>query len=434
LRILRVLFALLTSARLGIGVMVALALLSLVGVTVPQGASPETYREIYGGFWGGLILNLGISSIFRTDYFAFLLVFLCVMVFACALRRLPGRVGLASRKTFIYDEERLRGLPERGEIVVDLEPDEATLHVEDICKHRYYTAHRRDRDGKAAVFASKAGFARYGSFILHLSFIFLLAGGIAITRYGSHVYREVRVGGGLVLERTAGDSTVLRVDDFYKETDEMDRLSDYVCEVALERGDSILLDYRIRPNHPLGYKGLEVFLNSYAEDTARPEAFALSVYDSLGNIVVPHTFAPVESKLYVDELEGSLQGTLGVLPGVRLFYDDGRIESYMLSRDVVPPEEVHGRYQFVVMYGIPSVLVTIEVVREPFQRLVIIGFGLLTGGAFVSLYLSHRRMWFIVTGVQGGKSRIVFGGSASRNPDGFAGEFESIRRTLSELA
>ena len=434
MRIFKAIFALLTSTKLGIVVMVLLALLSLVGVTVPQGGSPETYREMYGSFRGGLVSTLGISNLFRTDYFAFLLIFLCVMVFACALRRLPKAVRLASRKGFLFDEERLRGFPERAEVTVDLDLDEAVLHVADVCKHRYYATRRSGDGGRTAIFASKAGFARYGSFILHLSFIFLLAGGIAIARYGRHTYREVRVGTGIVLERTGADSTVLRVDDFYVETDEMDRLSDYVCETALERGDSILRHYLIRPNHPLKYRGTEVFLSSYAEDTERPEAFAVSVYDSLGDLVAPHVFAPVGSRLYVDELHGSIEGTMGVLPGVRLFHDDGRVESFVLKRDVAPPEEAGGEYQFVVMYGIPSLIVTLEVVREPFQGLLIAGLVLLTGGVFVSLYLSHRRIWFIVTGTEDGRSRIVFGGNASRNPEGFSDEFRHVRRTLDELA
>jgi hypothetical protein len=48
--------------------------------------------------------------------------------------------------------------------------------------------------------------------------------------------------------------------------------------------------------------------------------------------------------------------------------------------------------------------------------------------------LSHRRIWFIVTGLPGGKAGIAFGGGASRNPEGFAGEVEEVRRTLDELA
>jgi cytochrome c biogenesis protein ResB len=141
----------------------------------------------------------------------------------------------------------------------------------------------------------------------------------------------------------------------------------------------------------------------------------------------------MDARLYVDELEGSLEATLGVLPGVRFFSDDGTIESYMLQREVRSPDKVEGEYQFVLMYGVPSVIVTLEVVREPFQSLILAGLGMLTLGTFISLYLSHRRMWFIVTGLEEGRARIVFGGSASRNPEGFAAEFEDVRRTLYEL-
>jgi cytochrome c biogenesis protein len=434
LRILKYFVGFLTSTRAGIIVMVIIALLSLLGASIPQGGSQSAYVGVYGRFWGGLIWRLGISDIFRADYFTFMVILLCVMVFACALKRLRRRIELASGRTFIFDEKRLARMPQAGEVVVDLEADEALLHVLDICRrHRYRALSKAGGPGEA-VFASKAGFSRYGSLILHLSFIFLLAGGIASTRLGSRYLREVRVGGSFLLEKSGGDSTVVRVEDFTRETDERDRLSDYVCEVTLEQGDRIIARYRIRPNHPLEYAGREVYLVSYAEDAARPEAFALSVYDSLGNVLAPHVFAGVDVRNYVEELGGALQATLGVLPGVRFFPDSGGVRTFMLQRDVLPADEVEGVYQFVVMYGIPAVVVTLEVVREPLQGLIIAGLVLLTAGTFVSLYLSHRRLWFIVTGLPDGKSRIVFGGNASRNPDGFAGEFEAVRRTLDELA
>jgi len=427
-------FDFMTSARAGIVVMVTLALLSLLGATIPQGGSEQTYVEIYGRLWGGLVWNLGISDIFRTGYFTFMLVLLCVMVLACALKRLPRKIELASGKPFIFDEERLARMSQAGEVVVDLDVEEAALHVVDICRRRRYRALRRAADGAQGIFASKAGFSRYGSLMLHLSFIFLLAGGAASTRLGSRYLREIRVGGSFLLGRAGSDSTVVKVQDFTVETDERGRLSDYVCEVTLETGDRIFARHRIRPNHPLVRGGREVYLVSYAEDTARPEAFALSVYDSLGNIIAPHVFAGVDVKDHIDELGGAIQATLGVLPGVRFFSDEGGVESYVLQRGVLPPEEVKGRYQFVVMYEVPAVLVTLEIVREPFQGLIIAGFALLTAGTFVSLYLSHRRIWFTVTGLPDRKTRIVFGGGASRNPDGFAEEFEAVRRTLDELA
>ena len=37
-----------------------------------------------------------------------------------------------------------------------------------------------------------------------------------------------------------------------------------------------------------------------------------------------------------------------------------------------------------------------------------IGFALLTVGTFISLYLSHRRLWFKVSEEGGDRARVVF--------------------------
>ena len=59
---------------------------------------------------------------------------------------------------------------------------------------------------------------------------------------------------------------------------------------------------------------------------------------------------------------------------------------------------------------------------------------LLTLGTFVSLYLSHRRIWFILMPLPGEKTRVVFGGRSNRNREGLEKEFESIKDTLDELS
>jgi cytochrome c biogenesis protein len=432
--LIRYLITFLTSTKVGIGVMAILAVLSLMGATIPQGAAGEAYTEIYGRFWGGLVWHLGLSDVFRAGYFTGLLVLLCVMVFACSLRRLPQKVRLARGKRFIFEEAGLAGLPQQHEITVDVDQEEAALHVVDICKHRLYGVSRTSKGRVQALFASKMGFSRYGSFILHLSFIFLLVGAVANTGFGSRSYRETRVGEGFPLEVSPGDSVRVDVDDFTVETDERDRLSDYLCEVTVSQDRQVLLRYEIRPNHPLRFRGKEVFLVSYAEDDFKPEGFVVTVYDSTGGTVAPHVFVPLGDAVRVDEVGGSLRATLGVVPGVQLISDDGGVRTYLLRRDVASPGEAGAAYQFVFMYAVPALIVTLEVVDEPFQGFIVAGLSLLSAGTFVSLYLSHRRIWFIVTGLPQDKARIAFGGSSNRNPVGMADELEGIRKTLDELA
>jgi cytochrome c biogenesis protein ResB len=145
-------------------------------------------------------------------------------------------------------------------------------------------------------------------------------------------------------------------------------------------------------------------------------------------------FAGVGVPVYVEELGATVRATHGVVPSLTLIYDDGRVASRILERDLAGTSAVDGENRFVLIHSVPSLMVTLEVVDEPGQGFIIGGLALLTLGTFVSLYLSHRRIWFIVGEFPGEKARVVFGGRANRMREGFTKEFESIKDTLNELS
>jgi cytochrome c biogenesis protein len=428
-RVLESITNLLTSTRVAIVLMVIITLLSLVGAILPQGAGQEAYVGAYGTVLGNLVWHLGFTNIFRTQYFSALLILLCIMVFACSLKSLPRRIRLATRREYIGDDKRLHALANHAELVLGVDREEAALHVKDICRKRLYSVGSRTVDGSTLLSASRMGFSRYGSFMLHLSFIFLLIGALISIRLGSRHFREAPVGDEFALGVSTGEEITVMVEDFNIELDENDHISDFICDVALVREDSIFMRHSIRPNHPLKYGGREIYLQSYSEGM---EGLVVTVYDSLGQVVMPHLFLGLEDEVYVEELEARARIDLGMVPTVRLRPDTGGLETYvvqeMLERDPL------GRYQFVAMYAVPSVIVYLEIVKEPFQGFIYIGLALLTLGTFISLYLSHRRIWFKVDDEEGGRARVAFGGRANRSRSAFKAEFEAIRETLNELA
>lgn len=431
--ILKRLVGFLTSTRIGIVIMLILAVLSFLGAMIPQGGAHEAYLEVYGGVWGRTILALSLDDVFRTGYFTALLVLLCIMVFACSLRRLPQRIRSARYREFVFDKVRLSRMPEAVELLLDVDDEEAALHIADICRHHLYSVSAESGSGGRALFASKAGFSRYGSFVLHLSFIFLLFGGIVGARLGGRYYEEVRVGDVFNIPGPDGEVLPVAVEAFTVEVDERGRLSDYVCEVRYRHGDGPTSWFRIRPNHPFELAGRELYLVSYEEDPATPAGFVLAAYDSAGGAAAPHFFAAIDDPVYVEQLAATVQASIGVMPSLRLITDDGRVETYMIE-DRPGRATGNQRYRFVLVHAVPSVLVVLEVVREPGQAFIMVGFALLTVGTFVSLYLSHRRIWFIVTKAPEGKASVTFGGAANRNRDGFSQEFEKIRSAVDELS
>jgi cytochrome c biogenesis protein len=429
--VLRAIVAFLTSARAGIVVMAILAVLSLLGAIIPQGGSHEAYVEVFGSSRGDLIWYTGLGNVYRSAYYSGLLFLLCIMVLACALKRLPGQVRQASRREFIADEKRLENMPGRAALELDVDAEEAALHAADICRKRLYRAWIEKRGEAFLVFASRTAFARYGSFLLHVSFIFLLAGGIAFTRFGYRSHEDVRVGGSFGLPGLAHAEVI--VDDFEVVYDEFERLSDYVCSVILTDGGRPLLVKDISPNHPLEYKGREVFLVSYEQDFEALQGLVVSVHNREGEKIVPVVYLPFGNPLEVPGANLFIEAVDAVVPFARITYPAGEVESVRLEPDVIS-STADGNLGFSVIHGVPSIIVTLEVVSEPGEWLVITGLLLLTAGSFICLYLSHRRIWFIVKDLPDRKSRVVFGGSASRNAEGFHGEFERVRRTLDELS
>ncbi|MFZ1948259.1 MAG: cytochrome c biogenesis protein ResB [bacterium] len=438
MKVLRRIFGALTSARLAVVVMAVLAALSLAGAMLPQGGAREQYAGAYGRFWGGLVVRLGLDRIFGADYYAALLVFLCVMVLACSLKGLPGRVRAAGSRPAEFDEEKLRELPVSAAVTVDLEPGEASLHVADALKRRLYSVRAAADGARRAGVGSKLGFARYGTVVLHLSFIFLLAGGIALARFGHHDYRRVALGKDFPLQVGEARNVAVLVEDFDIEFDDRGHVSDYVCDLALKQGDSLLLKYTVRPNHPLKYEGREIYLSSFEEDEATPMGFVLAVHDSTGREVASHLMAEEGRPTYVDEIGAYMTVRGGDLARglarIDLVFDGGKLESHVARAHLTRASDGPSGYQFLLAKTIPSLVVTLEVVREPGQWLVVVGLALLTVGAFSALYLSHRLIWYVVVPEPGGKSRVTLGARASRNREGLGREFAAIRRTLEELA
>jgi len=429
--VLRAITGFLTSTKAGIAVMAVLAVLSLLGALIPQGGTHEAYVRVFGSLRGDLIYYAGLGDVYRSLYFSALLVLLCVMVFSCALKRLPGQIRQASASEFVGEEARLEKMPCHATLELDVDAEEAGLHAAEICRKRLYRARREKSSSGFLIFASRTAFARYGSFLLHMSFIFLLAGGIAFTRFGYRSYEDVRVGGNFAVPGL--DETLVVVDDFEVVYDDNNHVSDYVCSLLLTEGGRPVLVKDISPNHPLQYDGREVFLVSYEQDFDTLQGFVVSVHDRDGEKLVPVLYLPFGSPLEVPGVNFFIEAVDAVVPYVRITYPAGEAEDVRLDAEAAAFTR-DGNLGFSVIHGVPSVYVTLEVVREPGEWLVVTGLALLTVGSFVCLYLSHRRIWFILKNLPDGKCRVVFGGSASRNAEAFRGEFEHIRRTLDELS
>jgi cytochrome c biogenesis protein len=439
-RILHRIVGLVTETRLAVVVMGLIAVLSLAGAVIPQKRELAFYAGAYGEPCARVVSRLGLTDVFGADYFTVLLVALCLMVFACALKGLALRMRAAGEARTVPDGEALRAMSCSAAVDVGVDAEEARMHVADILRRRLYRVRvgpggaEAGGEGGLTVVGSKMGFARYGTFVLHLSFIFLLAGGVALSRFGHHDYRKVAVGKTFTLQVASEKTVDVAVEDFDIEFDEGNRVSDYVCKVAVRDGGEVLARRTVSPNHPLKYRGREIYLNSFAEDENTLDGVVLAVVDSTGAVVVEHLGLADGERAYVDQMQGTITADLAGAPRVLVAFDGGRLESHMVRGHPTEASDGPSGYRFILLRPIYALVITLEVVREPGQWLLIVGFILLTAGVFSALYLSPRLVWARVKPAAAGRAQVLLAGRSTRARDHFAREFAAIRRALEELA
>ena len=76
----------LKSTQTTLYLLVGLALASVIGILVPQGAQPEAYTEKFGEALGALVVWAGLGRVFSSWWYLLLLALLTVSAAACAKR------------------------------------------------------------------------------------------------------------------------------------------------------------------------------------------------------------------------------------------------------------------------------------------------------------------------------------------------------------
>lgn len=186
----------LNSLPVAVWVMILLAFLSMLGTMIPQEhlAQPpgglsleEMYVQRFGASRAALIRGLGLSRIYFTWYFNFLLIWLCVSAVICnivryrrtaALWRAPGPLRKAP---FFQASKRAVIAQGAGETEYS--------RLRELLAGKGYRIREAGEDGARCLYADKGFLSRWALVVLHVAVLVLLFGGM----YGKAVGVEGNV-------------------------------------------------------------------------------------------------------------------------------------------------------------------------------------------------------------------------------------------------
>jgi len=444
----------LSSVQLGIIVLIAIAIVSIVGTVIPQGRSADFYQEHYGVIVNFLINVFRFDITYRSPLFIGLLCLFGLNLILCSLIKFPVRLRSTFRPDITPLAEKIANMPVNASLEKKSLDD-----VQKAFMKSGFPLHVVDDN---RLYGEKGRLGYLGSSFVHTSLLIFLLGGLVSLVTGQRGYIVLEKGQSASDMTLFDESTVplgfeLKLDNFEVEfyKDFPGRPKSYTSFVTVKDPDTEEFNLDIRVNHPLMYNGFTIYQSSYglsdraqsvsaADDTALVEVRLKGIPDEVPPIV---TLDMVQGKYYsVPGLGDSIKVALA-----ELYRDFKRIQSVSgemnpaVKVDVLENDEIKWSvYAFKNFPGMNMPMyndlnlsfsmleikkggekdteyyTVLGVARDKGVPLMWVGAFLMMLGLFLSFYIRPKRIW-----VYDDNGRVLIGGITK-------GDTEPIRELMNK--
>ncbi|WP_319522206.1 cytochrome c biogenesis protein ResB [uncultured Desulfosarcina sp.] len=459
------------SVKLTVVLLLSLAFTSIIGTVIPQNESPEAYLQAYGAFRYQLLSAFGIFDMYHSWWFQGLLLLLTVNIVVCSIDRLQGSWKIIFNRTPQVNPQRFSKRSDARTFTDKRSVDELVKACEPVINRRFgYCRVIRDSGG-AAIYGEKGRLSRLGVYIVHLSVIFLLVGGLVGSFFGFEGYVNIPEGEAADTIRLRNTGAIhrldfqIRCDDFNLELYENGAPKEYRSSLSIIEGGGAVKQKDIVVNDPMRYKGINIFQASYGKlppehmapkkttPSGPGETYTLSftsrasgmqytqkakvgepveIPEGLGRFVIM-TYEPAAAFRGMDvgeALKGILTPPQGEPVEVLLPLKFGNFDK-MRGGNVIIAVENQDREKFTPQQSETRYYTGLQVTRDPGVWLVYSGFILMIAGCFVTFYLSHQQVCLVIAPLEQ-SSQVTLAGVANRNKLAMKNSIEKMFAELTE--
>lgn len=439
------------SIRLTVVVLLTLAITSIVGTLIPQNAATADYIRKYGVEVYRIFSILNLVDMYHSGWFRFFMCVLTLNVLICSLDRLSATLKIVFVKTPAFNIERFRNLPGSSEYISPRSPTELVDSYLPLVTKWFHYSRVETLDSSRCIFAERGRWSRLGFYLVHMSIVLLLLGGLIGSIFGFDGFVNIPEGESTDQVRlNNGNQTItldfkIQCDDFSVSFYETGQPKEFRSRLTIIEAGNQILTQDILVNSPLQYKGINIFQSSYGavppervdptekvelnfEDSKAKMLFSIkigagqtvSLPDNIGTF---HLKGLEKSKTFRGmELGETLVGVLALT---------GVAPEEILLPTRFPKFDKMRQGRFVVTLG-NRYYTGLQVTRDPGVWLVYAGFLMLIGGCLVAFFMSHQRVCIEIIPDQAG-SRVVFSGTANKNKPGVQSAIKKYSDRLRNL-
>ena len=439
--------------------LIILATASILGTLIPQipqRESVEFARGLSPGLFR-LFSSMNLFDMYHSFWFRLLIGCLAMNLFICSIDRFPAAWKRFRLRPSADRSNLFQGLPSNQTFLAPGDLEGTANRVVQVLKTHYKKIERKNSAGKYYFLGEKGRYSHFGVYLVHLSILIILIGGLVGSFFGFEAFFKISEGEQVATAFTRNNRIPLdlgfevRCDRFFVDFYESGAPKEFRSDLTFLVNSQAVKKASVRVNHPAQFRGITFHQSTYepvlgkrlhlkiSTDTTDVEMIKLEIEKGKpvqlprggGHFQVAEMrmMGPVPAALIL------IHPQQGAEIRFWIFQDFERVKKLLPQEMLRSPKfnpAAFEPYTF-YLYGIERAYVSgLQVSRDPGVTIVWIGCFLMIGGFFVTFFMSHRRIWVRISSEKDG-SVISIAGTASKNPVGLQRELARLTCNLKDV-
>lgn len=448
-----------SSVKLTFVLLIILAIVSILGTLIPQMPQRESVEfasRLSPGVFR-LFSFLNLFDMYHSLWFRLLIGLLVLNLIICSLDRFP-----TTWKRFSF-----RSRPDRNKPFQDISPEQSFLisgnekdvasRVDRFLSDKYKKLKRIDANDRACFFGEKGRYAHFGVYVVHLSVLIILVGGLVGSFFGFEAFVKISEGEQVATAFTRNTRIPLdlgfevRCNRFFVDFYDSGAPKEFRSDLTFLVNSQAVKEASVRVNHPVQFRGITFHQSTY--EPVPGKRLHLKISTDTADVEMIEIAAEKGKPVQLPGGRGHFQVAemrmMGPVPAALIlihpqqgeetrfwiFQDYERVKKRLPQEMLRSPKfnpAAFAPYKFYLDSVESGYATGLQVSRDPGVPIVWIGCFLMVGGFFVTFFMSHRKIWVRVSNDKSG-SKISVAGTASKNPVGLERELSQLTGNLKAL-
>ncbi len=400
---------------------------------------------------------------YHSWWFQVLLVLLAANLVVCSIERLSSTWKIFFAREPGFKPERFQKQPNKQEFTLQRPAEDVAESFRRALGQRFRTVREERHDQELYFFAEQYRWSRLGVYVVHLSVLLMLIGGLLGSLFGFQGFVTIVEGESTSEVRLRGSDRSLRLDfaikckDFAVSFYDSGAPKEFRSDLVLLQDGRAVLEKSIVVNDPLRYQGISIYQASYGrlppqESPGAPESVTLRIeHKATGKTQTLTTGMDRPERL------GAGLGTLTLVD----FQSDFQMRGVDLGPCLLARYELEGQEPKHILLPLnyehfdkmrqgdviisvqettgsnteppaePVYYTGLQIKKDPGVWVVYSGFIMMIIGCLAAFFLSHQRFCAAVT-PRGRTSRIMVSGLANKDPLGMQRKVEKLADMLAD--